>query len=143
MIARVLRSLSYRGRLTVAVVAGALVPLIALALALGVLSNTLRDQADRRLVEAVRAVAALVGEQPLDRETALRLAAQTGVVVALYDAEGIGRAASDAAVDIPPLPDPAPGAGALLVQDAGAAAGFAAIPGAVAPRGWVGCEYQA
>jgi signal transduction histidine kinase len=137
MIVRALRSLSYRGRLTVAVVAGALVPLVALALALGVLSNTLREQADRRLSEAVRAVAALVGEQPLDRETALRLAEQTGVVVALYDAEGIGTAASDAAVEIPALPDPAPGAGALLVQDAGAAAGFAAIPGAVAPRGYV------
>lgn len=129
--------LSYRGRLTAAVVAAALVPLVALAVALGLLNASLREQGDRRLVAAAVTLAELSVDQPLDAETATRLAARTNLLVALYDADGVLRASGGGGPERPILPDPPPSREAAIVRAAGVTAAFAAIGEAPAPRGYV------
>jgi signal transduction histidine kinase/HAMP domain-containing protein len=132
-----LSALSYRDRLTFTVVAAAFVPLVALALALGALSNTLHDQADRRLSAAARALAVVADGRTHDPETAARLAAQSGLGIALYAPDGTLEALSDPALAGPALGDPRRAAGSAAVQDAGMAIAVSAIGDPAAPSGYV------
>ena len=124
-----LARLPYRTRLTLAMVGAALVPLLALALALGALTAAMRGEADQRLTGAAKAVAAQLSDATLDAATAARVAAQIGLTVAVYDSEGALRGRSDTTLASGVLPDPPPAAAHALVHRGGVTSVFAAVTG--------------
>ena len=124
-----LARLPYRTRLTLAMVGAALVPLLALALALGALTAAMRGEADQRLTGAAKAVAAQLSDATLDAATAARVAAQIGLAVAVYDSEGALRGRSDTTLASGVLPDPPPAAAHALVHRGGVTSVFAAVTG--------------
>jgi signal transduction histidine kinase/HAMP domain-containing protein len=129
--------LSYRSRLTVAMVVAALLPLLVLSIALGALSAILRDEADRRLGDAARAVALVAATGQLDGPSATRLSGETGLAIALFDRSGTSRGASASTVAAAPLPDPLPADWPALIHEGGVASAFDVIGSADAPRGYV------
>ena len=124
-----LARLPYRTRLTLAMVGAALVPLLALALALYALTAAMRGEADQRLTGAAKAVAAQLSDATLDAATAARVAAQIGLTVAVYDSEGALRGRSDTTLASGVLPDPPPAAAHALVHRGGVTSVFAAVTG--------------
>ena len=124
-----LARLPYRTRLTLAMVGAALVPLLALALALDALTAAMRGEADQRLTGAAKAVAAQLSDATLDAATAARVAAQIGLTVAVYDSEGALRGRSDTTLASGVLPDPPPAAAHALVHRGGVTSVFAAVTG--------------
>ena len=124
-----LARLPYRTRLTLAMVGAALVPLLALALALGALTAAMRGEADQRLTGAAKAVAAQLSDATLDAATAARVADQIGLAVAVYDSEGALRGRSDMTLASGVLPDPPPAAAHALVHRGGVTSVFAAVTG--------------
>jgi signal transduction histidine kinase len=132
-----LGGLSYRARLSLAMMGAALLPLLVLAVALATLSNALRDEGDRRLGAAARAVAIAAGNAPLDAETAIRLAEESGLAVGLYDADGVLRGASDARLVAGSMTGPLPGAAPVLAHREGVSSAFVAIGTDQPPRGFL------
>jgi len=136
-----LAGLSYRTRLTLAMVGAAAVPLVALALVLGLIDASVRDESDARLQETAASAASVVGDRPLDGETASRIAAATGTTVALYDARGarVGSAgASAGASTATNAPATIPLTGSRFVRDGATAMAWAPVGPSEAPRGYVG-----
>src|SRR3990170_7609039 len=124
-----LARLPYRTRLTLAMVGAALVPLLALALALDALTAAMRGEADQRLTGAAKAVAAQLSDATLDAATAARVAGQIGLAVAVYDSEGALRGRSDTTLAAGVLPDPPPAAAHALVHRGGVTSVFATVTG--------------
>ena len=124
-----LARLPYRTRLTLAMVGAALVPLLALALALDALTAAMRGEADQRLTGAAKAVAAQLSDATLDAATAARVADQIGLAVAVYDSEGALRGRSDTTLASGVLPDPPPAAAHALVHRGGVTSVFATVTG--------------
>ena len=132
-----LAGLSYRTRLTLAMVAAAAIPLVALALALGAIDASIRGEADVRLEQTAGSAALLVGDQVLDAQTATGIAESTGLSVALYDARGFLAASSGVPNGTTP-----PGRLALdgprLLRDGATALAWAPIGNAQPSRGYLG-----
>jgi two-component system sensor histidine kinase VicK len=132
-----LGGLSYRARLSLAMIGAALLPLLVLAVALSTLSTALRDEGDRRLGAAARSVALAVGSAPLDAETAIRLAQESGLAVGLYDADGVLRGASDVRLVASSMTGPLPGEAPVFGHRDGVSSAFVAIGTDQPPRGFL------
>jgi two-component system sensor histidine kinase VicK len=132
-----LGGLSYRARLSLAMIGAALLPLLVLAVALSTLSTALRDEGDRRLGAAARSVALAVGSAPLDAETAIRLAQESGLAVGLYDADGVLRGASDVRLVASSMTGPLPGEAPVFGHRDGVSSAFVAIGTDEPPRGFL------
>jgi signal transduction histidine kinase len=132
-----LGGLSYRARLSLAMMGAALLPLLVLGAALATLSGALRDEGEHRLGAAARAVALVAGTAPLDAETAIRLAQQSGLAVGLYDADGALRGASDSSLFAGSLGEVPSGESPVFAHRDGVSSAFVAIGTGQPPRGFL------
>ena len=132
-----LAGLSYRTRLALATTGAALLPALALAVALGTLSTALRDEGDRRLVGVARSLAVAAADGAIDAEATLRLAQESGFAVALYSPDGRRQGASDAKLAPGVLPDPPPGNEPTLTHQGGIVSAFVGIGPPATPRGYL------
>jgi signal transduction histidine kinase len=131
-----LARLSYRTRLTLAMVAAAAIPLVGLALVFSALDASLRHEADERLAQSARVAALLVRDDAVDANTAARLAETTLLPIALYDERGALVAASGLPQGVTAFPT-VPTGGTGIQRDGATTAAWAPVGPTAAPHGYV------